>query len=198
MPQISTPAKQKIIFTMKELLNAKSLNTIKVSDILQGSGVSHQTFYRHFLDKYDACEYACYDLLSSAQTVVGTNSSVKEHTICTLTIVKSNGNFFKHLLSDSDGIEILRQTMIHLSEDSINFRSGDQITNAWVLCLNEWCKTNFKLSIEDMYYKIISCYSVSDVIFDQELKNILEKYGKYTMEELNILVKSKNLTNSPQ
>lgn len=188
MPQILTPAKQKIIIAMKALLTERNLNTIKISDILKNSCVSHQTFYRLFMDKYDACESACYDLLSSAQSVVGINSTVKEHTLCTLTIVKNNGKFFKHLLADSDGIDILRKTMIHLSEDSIHFRSGAQITNAWVLCLNEWCKSNFQISTEDMYYQIISCYSVSDVVFNKELKVLLEKYGKYTMEELDSLV----------
>lgn len=193
MTQILSPSKQKIILAMNALLTAKKLNAIKVSDILEYSKISHQTFYRLFMDKYDACESACYELLTHAQTVVGTNSTVKEHTLCTLTIVKNNGKFFKHLLADPEGIDILRKTMIHLSEDSINFRSSEQITNAWVLCLTEWSKTDFKISTEDMYYQIISCYSVSNVLFGQELKDLLEKYGKYTMSELDSLVNASKM-----
>ena len=85
--EILTPSKQKIINGVTELLREKSLGAIKVADITARSGVSHQTFYRVFADKYDACECACYRLLSAAALVVGENSTVKEQTFCTLNII---------------------------------------------------------------------------------------------------------------
>ena len=182
---ISSPGRQKITASLTELLSIKSLSSIKVTELVRTSSVSHQTFSRYFMDKYDAAEYACYECLSVARTVVGPNSTVKDQTICLLNIVKSHSSFFKHLLADPDGATIIRNTLIKLSTESINFRSSPPITNAWLYCLQEWNGNNYTLPVEEVYLKVISCYPIGEVVFGEELKYFLEKYGSYTMSELN-------------
>ncbi len=49
-----TPAKEKIVAALEELLQKKQLEDIYVSDIVARSGVARKTFYRHFDDKYAA------------------------------------------------------------------------------------------------------------------------------------------------
>ena len=41
-----------------ELAKTKSLEDITVQDILDYSGISRSTFYRHFVDKYDVMSWA--------------------------------------------------------------------------------------------------------------------------------------------
>ena len=50
---ISSPGRQKITASLTELLSIKSLSSIKVTELVRTSSVSHQTFYRYFMDKYD-------------------------------------------------------------------------------------------------------------------------------------------------
>ena len=190
---IQTPSKQKIINAIIELLAEKSLGAVKVTEITDKSGVSHQTFYRVFMDKYDACECACFKLLSNAAQIVGVNSTVKEHTVCTLNIVKTNKRFFKRLLSEPDGVNVVKSTLIRLSEEFIDFRSNPPIMSSWIFCLQEWSKENFSTPIDDIYYRILSCYPVEEVVFGQELFKVLEKYGNYTMNELNSAVNSRTI-----
>ncbi len=188
---IQTPSKQKIINAIIELLAEKSLGAIKVSEITVKSGVSNQTFYRVFMDKYDACECACFKLLSNAAQIVGVNSTVKEHTACTLNIVKTNKKFFRRLLSEPDGIDVLKKTLVRLSEEFIEFHSNPPIMSSWIFCLQEWSKNNFTTPIDDVYIRILSCYPVDEVVFGEELYKVLEKYGNYTMNELNTAVNAR-------
>lgn len=189
---IQTPSKQKIIHGVTELLKEKSLANIKVADITERSGVSHQTFYRVFADKYDACECACHRLLSAAALIVGSNSTVREHTFCTLNIIKTNAGFFRHLLDSEDGVDVVKRALRHLSEESINFRSESPIMNSWIFCLQEWSKAHFKTPMEDVYHRIISCYPLNEVVFGQELIDIMDKYGQYTMQELESSVNARS------
>lgn len=189
---VRTPGQQKIIAGLTSLLNRKRLSSIKTSEIINASSVSHQTFYRYFMDKYDAAESACYECLSGSKMIFGSNPTVREQTICLLNVIKSHSTFFKHLLADPEGAVIIKNTLIKLSIDSINFKSSPSITNAWILCLQEWNDSNYAFPVEDEYLKIISHYPIREVVFGDELRSFLEKYGNYTMDELNASCHSEN------
>lgn len=49
-------AREYLIATAKELMNTKDIDQISVREILDISGVSRTTFYKHFLDKQDLIE----------------------------------------------------------------------------------------------------------------------------------------------
>lgn len=185
---IQTPSKQKIVNGVIALLSEKRLSAVKVSDITARSGVSHQTFYRVFTDKYDACEYSCYRLLANAELIVGDNATVKDHTLCTLNIVKTNGGFFRHLLAEDDGVEIVKKALTHLSKDTISFSSEPPILGSWVFCLQEWSKNNYTAPTEEVYYRILSCYPIGEVLFGKDLIKALTHYGSYKMKELDSFV----------
>lgn len=185
--EVQSPSQQKIISAVKELLSKRSLSSVKATDIIAASGVSHQTFYRLFMDKYDAVEQACFEMLGIVSVIVGDNSTVIEHTSCLLRVVKSNGAFFRHVLSCPEGAELIKKAFIRLSEKTIDFKSSEQITSTWVFCLQQWSDHQFADSIDDMFYKIISCYPVGQVVFAEDRRRLLEKYSRYTMKELNSL-----------
>jgi len=49
--------KEKIASTLEKLLETKSFEKITVQNIVDESGISKSTFYRHFSDKYDVMLY---------------------------------------------------------------------------------------------------------------------------------------------
>lgn len=182
---VSSPGKQKIIASLTNLLNKKKLSSIKTTEIITAANVSHQTFYRYFMDKYDAAQSACYECLAVSKTIFGPNSTVHDQTICLLNVIKSHATFFKHLLADPEGADIIKNTLIKLSAESINFKSSPLITNAWIYCLQEWNDNDYRSPVEEEYLKIISCYPVREVVFGAGLRQLLDKYGSYTMNDLN-------------
>ncbi len=46
-------AKYKLAASIKECMKTTPVDRITVKDIVEGSGLTRQTFYRNFLDKYD-------------------------------------------------------------------------------------------------------------------------------------------------
>ncbi len=192
---VSSSGQQKIIASLTSLLNKKKLSSIKATEIIHASNVSHQTFYRYFMDKYDAAESACYECLAVSKTIFGSNPTVRDQTICLLNVIKSHSTFFKHLLADPDGAVIIKNTLVKLSAESINFKSSPPITNAWIYCLQEWNDNNYELPVEEEYLKIISSYPIKEVVFGSELKQLLDKYGAYTMDDLNAFCNSDNHAN---
>lgn len=61
--EIST--KSKIASAFEKLLEEKSFDDITTRDIVETSGVSKATFYRHFKDKYDVMGFGCKNSLES-------------------------------------------------------------------------------------------------------------------------------------
>ena len=55
MPMKMT-AREYLIATAKEFMSTKNLDQISVAEILEASGVSRTTFYKHFRDKQDLVE----------------------------------------------------------------------------------------------------------------------------------------------
>ncbi len=55
-----TKSRMKILQTLEDLLQRKSLEDISVSEIVARSGVARKTFYRHFRDKFDALNFYFY------------------------------------------------------------------------------------------------------------------------------------------
>ncbi|MBQ4545808.1 MAG: TetR/AcrR family transcriptional regulator C-terminal domain-containing protein [Oscillospiraceae bacterium] len=56
---METETKLKIAKSFEKLLKEKNFDSITVKEIIESSGVSKSTFYRHFKDKYAIIEYEC-------------------------------------------------------------------------------------------------------------------------------------------
>jgi AcrR family transcriptional regulator len=56
-------AKCKFADSIKKLMESASLEHITVTDIVKDSGLTRQTFYRYFHDKYDLVNW-CFDVLA--------------------------------------------------------------------------------------------------------------------------------------
>ena len=59
MDREGTSTKDQLADALEALMEAKPLDDIRVTEVIDAVGTSRQTFYRHFHDKYDLMEY-CY------------------------------------------------------------------------------------------------------------------------------------------
>ena len=93
----------KIKNAFTSLLGKQPFSKIKTVDIIRVSGVSHQTFYRLFLDKYNLAETAVFELLWSFQAIYGPNATWKDTSYSLLAIILNNKEYFKNLVTDLAG-----------------------------------------------------------------------------------------------
>ena len=63
---------------MEELMRSQSVEAVTVTDVARRANVTRQTFYRHFLDKYDLINWYFGQLLSRSFEHMGTGRTVRE------------------------------------------------------------------------------------------------------------------------
>lgn len=61
-------SKRQLAGALEQLMEQKPLDQVRVSEIVALAGVSKQTFYHHFTDKYHLMEYCFRDMFSSSST----------------------------------------------------------------------------------------------------------------------------------
>lgn len=57
-------SKRQLAGALEQLMEQKPLDQVRVSEIVALAGVSKQTFYHHFTDKYHLMEYCFRDMFS--------------------------------------------------------------------------------------------------------------------------------------
>lgn len=175
--------KEKIANGFISLLNKNDFSAIKTVDIIRESQVSHQTFYRLFSDKYELAEKVCVEMFSQFQLVYGENASWRDLTISLLNIIKNNSRFFKHLVSDLEGAEIFRKSLMGLSKRMTGDVGSQPGYYTWLCVVKEWSENKFQDSVSDIYKRLCSNLPIGDVITGRELEKVLARYESLEMKE---------------
>ena len=74
----SSETKQLLIEGLKECMRRKQLEDITVREIVEAAGVSRQTFYRSYLDKYDLANQYFDQLLNLSFAEMGSGRTLHE------------------------------------------------------------------------------------------------------------------------
>lgn len=92
--------KRKLAASIKECLKTTSLDRITVADIVDGCGMSRQTFYRNFRDKYDLVNWYFDELLLQYFAEIGKGEAIKTSLNRKFTMMLKEKDFyvqaFKH------------------------------------------------------------------------------------------------------
>lgn len=87
-----------ILGSMKKLLKEKTIEKIRVQDIISDAGVSKATFYKYFKDKYDIAMAFYMDNLVSEQLLKNNEPDRRDRFIKLFTYMKENRFYLKRLL----------------------------------------------------------------------------------------------------
>lgn len=98
----SERTKRKIALAFKEVLETSSFEKIAVADITDKAQISRQTFYNHFLDKYDLVNWIYQQLLASTTRRIGIDLTWEQAVRAKLETMKSNREFYARILSVKD------------------------------------------------------------------------------------------------
>lgn len=161
--------KYKLATAMKECMKSASVEKITVTEIVETCGVTRQTFYRNFKDKYDLINWYFDKLVLQSFEQIGVGHTVGESLTQKFEFIRSEKAFFTEAFRSDDynsvkehDFELIlqfyisliaRKTSRHLSEElefllEMYCRGSVYMTEKWVL-------GGMKDSPEQMSYKLV-------------------------------------------
>lgn len=90
--------KYKLATAMKECMKSASVEKITVTEIVETCGVTRQTFYRNFKDKYDLINWYFDKILLESFEHMGEGKTVYEGLVNKFHYIQQEKLFFKRLL----------------------------------------------------------------------------------------------------
>ena len=90
----STKTKYRLARAMKECMKTTSVENITVKQITEKCGITRQTFYRNFLDKYDLINWYFDILLAKSFEHMGQGKTVYDALVKKFSYIEEERNFF--------------------------------------------------------------------------------------------------------
>lgn len=96
--------KTKYVFarSLNDLMYKQPLDKITVTDIVKHSGMTRQTFYRYFQDKYDLVNWYFEKLADKSFRQIGNSSTLREGLIKKFTFLLNDQVFFTQAFQSKD------------------------------------------------------------------------------------------------
>ena len=88
--------------SIKDLMAKQSLDKMTVTDIVKHSGMTRQTFYRYFKDKYDLVNWYFEKLADKSFRQIGNSSTLREGLIKKFTFLLNDKIFFIQAFQSKD------------------------------------------------------------------------------------------------
>lgn len=176
--EIKDKIEEGLLITLKKATFAKT----KVTEIVKAAGVSHPTFYRYYVDKYDLALKISTEKFSAFSIIYGNNATWKEIVISILHSIKNSPILFKRLLADHEGSDIVLNSIILTSETFTGGKVSEPNIAGWIRIFKEWSKNDFKIPIENVYNQIRQSMSIHDVLTEEEIEKVMVVYENRRME----------------
>jgi hypothetical protein len=168
------------------LLKTHPYDQLKTVDIIRESGVSHQTFYRLFVDKDDLAKAFCLDDFSRFFSIYGTTASWKEIVMSILRVIQQKSSTYRHILLDPIGESIVEHAMTEISENYSGLPCSKATVSIWMCVLREWAKQHFKDSPEQAYKNLLYHLPVSDVLTADECDAAIARYEQTGADDYKV------------
>ena len=94
--------KYKLAAAMKECMKTTPVDRITVTSIVEGAGVTRQTFYRNFLDKYDLINWYFDKLVLKSFEQIGVSHTIGESLTQKLEFIQEEKAFFTEAFRSDD------------------------------------------------------------------------------------------------
>ena len=164
------------------VLKKNSFEKTKVTDVIKVAGISHQTFYRYYVDKYDWAYKTTCAKFSAFELIYGHNASWKEIVVSIIHSIKNSPLFFKRLLSDAEGLEIINRSLLYVSEKFTGKRASEPGIAGWIRIFKQWALEDFSSSVDEIYEQIRRNVPTQDSVPKEDLERILTVYENRRLE----------------
>ena len=136
--------------SIMELMESQSLDKITVTDIVKKSGMTRQTFYRYFKDKYDLVNWYFERLADKSFKQISNSYTLKEGLTKKFTFLLNDRVFFSEAFKSKDYNNIENydyQSILELYKKIIYNKIGD-IPDDIIFLLEMYCHGSITMTVE--------------------------------------------------
>lgn len=143
--------KIKIAKAAKELMRKRPLEKISVTEIVDSSGVSRQTFYRKFQDKYDLVNWY-FDVLAMQSFVkMNEEGSLRSALISKFDYIRSESGFFKEAFKITGDNSVVKHDYEFILEFYMSKRDAvhvEKISSELAFLMEFYCHASISMTVE--------------------------------------------------
>ena len=147
----NTRLKYELCEAARQCLAGSSVEKLTVGQITTRAGVSRQTFYRTFQDKYDLINWYFDKLMSKSFDRMGEGKTIDEGLRLKFSYLKEEGDFFRAAFA-SDAQNNLKEhdfeMIFHFYSDWIVKKSGSSPTDEIALLLELYCRASIYMTVK--------------------------------------------------
>jgi len=144
-------ARDRLSRAIKGLLKTSSLERLSVRDIAAEAGVSRQTFYRHFRDKYVLVNW-CFDVLArQCFEEMGVTHSLREGLVLKFDFIRNERAFFAQAFRSTDSNSVKEhdyQFILEFYSNIIRKRAGKPLGDDLRFILELYCHGSIAMTVE--------------------------------------------------
>lgn len=136
--------------SIKDLMEHQQLDKITVTDIVKHSGMTRQTFYRYFQDKYDLVNWYFEKLADKSFRQIGNSSTLKEGLVKKFTFLLNDKVFFMQAFQSKDYNNVENydyQCILDFYSQIIKKKIGD-IPQEIMFLLKMYCHGSITMTVE--------------------------------------------------
>ena len=168
-PSAADRQKRRIAQAFEEVLEAQSFEKITVIEIARKCGISRQTFYNHFLDKYDLVNWMYRQLVVGTTGRIGIDMTWERAVRTKLEIMRSKDWFFARVYQVSDRDSLLEhepKLVFNYYESNLKRLTGKVLNEQERYALMLYCHGAVRMTAE--WIKAASSTPV-DVIVEADM-----------------------------
>ncbi|WP_288274119.1 TetR/AcrR family transcriptional regulator C-terminal domain-containing protein [uncultured Acidaminococcus sp.] len=143
--------KYRLAEAVKQLMGRQSLEDITVKEITGEAGVSRQTFYRHFLDKYDLVNWYFDELLANSFREMGYGRTIYEGLVRKFRYIQAEKVFFRAAFQ-SDQQNNLKdhdfQKIYGFYQDLYREKTGEDLDRGVLALLEMYCQASIYMTVK--------------------------------------------------
>ena len=167
---------------IKDLIKVRPLDKIAVTDIVTRSGMTRQTFYRYFKDKYDLVNWYFEKLVLKSFRQMGQGCSLKEALELKFAFIKKEHSFFKEAFKSNDYNNLVNydyNCIYAFYKEIIENNLAHQIDQQIDFLLKMYCKGSIDMTVEwvlhDMPISIDEIVTLLIEALPDRLEPLIEK-----------------------
>lgn len=136
---------------IKDLIKVQPLDKIAVTDIVTRSGMTRQTFYRYFKDKYDLVNWYFEKLVLKSFRQMGNGCSLQEALQLKFAFIKSEHAFFKEAFKSNDYNNLINydfNCIYEFYKGIIEKNTNHSVTEDIDFLLKMYCKGSIDMTVD--------------------------------------------------
>ncbi len=164
-----TYAKKKFADTLKQLMKQKTLKEVRVREIVELSGLSRQSFYNNFQDKYELAKYVWESETFHMIKAYEADKGLYKLSMEIMKIMLTNPSFYQNLLKDIDDQNSfysfwVKMSVAHLAGQLSEVLQSEQslitaikmYTYGSIMCIREWINDSDRDAPEIVCHYIVN------------------------------------------